>query len=305
LQRYQEALDSLDRSLQIRSDYGFVWFYRGLALFRLERYEEARRSYRRSVLLSPNTPYNLKFRPLFSIQDYVVYYGEAEAKSRLGRYKEAIRAFERGKSIRRSNPDLKFFQNNLDESSYESYMEGIRLLDQAEYAKALAIFDRIVAANPQYANAWDAKADALTLLKSYPEAIKAYDRVIALEPDDYASWYKKGNVLRKAKRDADALQAYQKATNLSGGFAEAWHNRGLIFYSQGKYNEAIAAYNASLKANTLWGGVERIDTEYGIAVCQYSLKRYRESAAMVDKILKEQPNYQEAVQLRKLLKKVL
>ncbi len=306
LQRYQEALASFDKSLQIKSDYGFVWFFRGLALFRLDRYDEARLSYRRSVLLSPNTPYNLKFRQLFNIQDYVVYYGEAEAKSRLGRYKEALKAFERGKSIRRSNPEIKFFQNNIDESTYENYIEGIRSLDAGDNAKALTIFDQIIVSNPNYANAWDAKADTLTILKRYPEAIQAYDRVTTIEPDDYASWYKKGNALRKAKRNAEALKSYQKAIDLSsGGFAEVWHNRGLILDSQNKYEEAIAAYNRSLKSNTLWGGIERIDTEYALAASLYNSKRYQESSATVEKILKEKPNYKEALQLRKLLQKVL
>ena len=305
LQRYEEAIASLDKSLQIKSDYGFVWFFRGLALFRLERYEEARRSYRRSVLLSPNSPYNLKFKPLFSIQDFVVYYGEAEAKARLGRYKEAIKAFERGKSIRRGNPDAKFFQKNIAESTYEIYIEGIRLLDRGENTKALTFFEQVIVTNPDYANAWDAKADALTLLKRYPEAIQSYDRVTTLEPDDYPSWYKKGNALRKANRNGDAMQSYQKAVNLSGGFAEVWHNRGLILDNQKKYAEAIASYKLSLTSNTLWGGIERIDTEYALAATLYSTKRYRESSAIVGKILKEKPNYKEALQLRKLLQKVL
>jgi len=307
LQRYPEALDSLDKSLQIKSDYGFVWFYRGLALFRLERYDEARRSYRRSVLLSPNSPYNLKFKELFSIQDFVVYYGEGEAKARLGRYKDAIKAFERGKSVRRNNVNAKFFQNNIDESTYEIYIEGIRSLDQGKNAAALTFFDRVLASNPNYANAWDAKADALINLKRYPEAIQAYDRVTAIEPDDYPSWYKKGNAFRKANRNGEALQAYQKAINLSGGggFAEVWHNRGLILDSQKKYPEAIAAYKRSLASNTLWGGVERVDTQYALAAVFYTTKRYRESSSIVESILKEKPNYKEAVQLRKLLQKVL
>lgn len=305
LNRYEEAIINLDNALKIKADYGFVWFFRGLALFKLERYEEARISYRRSVLLSPNSPYNIKAKHLFSVQDYVVYYGEAEAKSRLGRYKDAIQAFDRGERIRRSNPEIKFFKSSVDESTYENYIEGVRSLEQGSYPQALNTFDQIIAANPNYANAWDAKADTLVALKRYPEAIKAYDRVTTIEPDDYASWYKKGNVLRESKRDEEALQAYQKAISLSGGFAEVWHNRGLILYNQGKYGDAINAYNRSLKANTLWGGVDRINTQYGLAASLYGVERYQESSFAVEKVLKEQPNYKQGLELRKLLKNVL
>jgi tetratricopeptide (TPR) repeat protein len=106
----------------------------------------------------------------------------------------------------------------------------------------------------------------------------------------------------KAKRNGEALQAYQKAVNLSGGFAEVWHNRGVILDSQNKNQEAIAAYNQSLKTNTLWGGIKRIDTQYALAASLYSAGRYRESSIAVEQVLKEQPNYKEALQLRKLLK---
>jgi tetratricopeptide (TPR) repeat protein len=305
LKQYPEAIANFDKALSIKSNYGFVWFFRGLALFRLERYEEARISYRRSVLLSPNTPYKLKARHLFSVQDYVVYYGEAEAKSRLGRYKDAIQAFDRGQNIRRSNPNLKFFENNVDANTYETYIEGVRSLGQENYTQALNNFDQIIAANPNYANAWDAKADTLVALKRYPEAIKAYDRVTTIEPDDYASWYKKGNALKKAKRDPEALQAYKKAITLSGGFAEVWHNYGRILDSQNKYEEAIDCYKRSLKLNTLWGGIERIDTQYSIAASLYSAERYQESSFVVEKVLKEQSDYKEALELRKLLQRFL
>lgn len=302
LKRYEEALDSLDKSIKIKPNYSFVWFFRGLALFRLERYDEARASYRRAVLLSPNTPY-ITSKGLLSLQDYVIYYGEADAKSRLGSYKDTIQSFERGQKIRRENPQIRFFDDNNSEKLYETYIDGIRLLDQGENQKALIVFEDLIAQDPNYTNAWYGKADALTALGRYPEAILAYDRVIAIEPDDYPSWYKKGNVLKKVNRSEEALQAYQKAIDLSGGFSEVWHNRGVIFYNQNNDAEAINAYSRSLKANILWGGIAKIDTQYALAATLYRAKRYRESLSVVEQVLQDQPEYQEALELRKLIKK--
>jgi tetratricopeptide (TPR) repeat protein len=305
LNRYSEALAAFDKSLQIKSDYGFVWFFRGLALFRLDRFEEARFSYRRSVLLSPNTPYINTSRHLVSVQDYVVYYGEAEAKSRLGNYKEAIKAFERGKKIRQNYPDGKFFENSESEALYENYIEGIRLLDRGENRQALTLFDRIVVTKPNSASAWDAKGDALMALKLYPEAIAAYDRVTQIEPYEYPAWYKKGNAFMKSKRNGEALQAYQKAIDISGGFAEVWHNRGVVFYDANRNNDAIEAYSRALKANTLWGGITRADTQYALAATLYRAGRYRDALVAVDKVLKDQPDYREALELRRLIKRLM
>ncbi|PZO43288.1 MAG: hypothetical protein DCF19_04880 [Pseudanabaena frigida] len=304
LHRYEEAIASLDQSIKIKPNYSFVWFFRGLALFRLDRYEEARAAYRRAILLSPNTPY-IASKDLLSLQDYVIYYGEADAKSRLGSYKDTILSFERGQKIRRENPQIKFFDDNSSENFYETYIDGIRLLDRGENQNALIIFENLIAQKPNYTNAWYGKADALTTLGLYPEAILAYERVIAIEPDDYASWYKKGNVLKKVNRNEEALQAYQKAIELSGGFSEVWHNRGVIFYNQNKDEEAINAYSRSLKANILWGGIAKIDTQYALAATLYRAKRYSESLVAVEKILQEQPKYQEALELRKLIQKII
>jgi tetratricopeptide (TPR) repeat protein len=303
LKRYEEAIVALDESIKIKPNYSFVWFFRGLALFRLERYAEAKDTYRRAILLSPNTPY-IASKDLLSIQDYVIYYGEAEAKSRLGSYKDTIRLFERGQEIRRNNPQIKFFAGDNGEDFYEAYINGVRFLDQGEAQKALIAFQQLIAQNPKYTNAWYGKADALTTLELYPEAIAAYDQVIALEPDDYASWYKKGNVLKKINRSEEALQAYEKAIDLSGGFSEVWHNRGVIFYNQNKDAEAINAYSRSLRANILWGGIAKIDTQYALAATLYRAGRYSESLVAVNNILKQQPQYQEALELRQLINKI-
>ena len=66
----------------------------------------------------------------------------------------------------------------------------------------------------------------------------------------------------------------------------------------------IATYKRSLKASTLWGGIERVDTQYALAASLYSARRYRESSTEIEKILIQEPNYKEALQLRKLLQRV-
>jgi tetratricopeptide (TPR) repeat protein len=305
LNRYEEAIASFDKSLKLKSDYSFVWLFRGLALFKLERYEEDRISYRRSVALAPDTPYQLKPSQLNNVKDYIIYYSEAEAKARLGRYNDSVQAFDQGRRIRRNNQEMRFFQSKVDENIYETYFEGIRLLDQGENARALVHFEQMIEFYPNYADSWDGKADALMNLQRYPEALAAYERATILEPDEYSTWYKKGNALMKVNRNAEALEAYQQSINLSAGFAEVWHNRGVILDSQNKPNEAIAAYTRSLKADKLWKGIERVDTQYALAASLYRAGRYRESFISVEKVLKQQPDYKEALELRKLLQQFL
>ena len=51
------------------------------------------------------------------------------------------------------------------------------------YADAIASYDKAIAINPSYAEAWLNRGVALDYLGRYDEAIASYDKVIALQPN--------------------------------------------------------------------------------------------------------------------------
>jgi tetratricopeptide (TPR) repeat protein len=85
LGRYTEALESLDRALEIDPKDAVVWFNRGLALDELKRYKEGLASYDRALEIDPTYAATWNNRGITLLE--------------LGRYQEALESFERASSV--------------------------------------------------------------------------------------------------------------------------------------------------------------------------------------------------------------
>lgn len=82
---------------------------------------------------------------------------------------------------------------------------GYQALEQGKGDEAIAIFQRVVAANPTSANAYDSLADGYAEAKRLPEAVQAADRAVAL-----ATEYRLDNLdsfVRHAKKLQDKASA--------------------------------------------------------------------------------------------------
>ena len=135
--RYDEAMTSYDKAIQIEPDNAKAWFSKGAALMNLQRYEEAFTSYDRA------TQIKLDFSE--------AWFGKGAASAKLQRYEEAIASYEQATQIK---PDfyLAWFgkarcyalQRNLD-LAVENLQQAINLNpDKAkEVAKNDPSFDLI------------------------------------------------------------------------------------------------------------------------------------------------------------------
>jgi tetratricopeptide (TPR) repeat protein len=54
LRRYDDALRSYDKAIEIDPNFADAWYYRGLALSKLDRYNEAIASYEMAIRIDPN-----------------------------------------------------------------------------------------------------------------------------------------------------------------------------------------------------------------------------------------------------------
>jgi tetratricopeptide (TPR) repeat protein len=84
----QEALIALDKSLKIAPDDDWYLTWRGLALNKLERYQEALTSFEKALAINPAPNYSWGW------------YGKGIALEELGRKKEALASYEQ--AIKRS-----------------------------------------------------------------------------------------------------------------------------------------------------------------------------------------------------------
>lgn len=71
----------------------------------------------------------------------------------------------------------------------EAYQRGVALLDAGNYEAAIPEFDRAVALDDQFAQAYWGRGDALMSLGQYETAVADFSRVIAMHPKTFPSIY--------------------------------------------------------------------------------------------------------------------
>ena len=76
---------------------------------------------------------------------------------------------------------------------------------------AVELLDRILALEPQWAEAWNRRATAFYLLEDPLSAMADVRRVLEREPRHFNAWAGLGHIYMAANDRARALEAYRKA----------------------------------------------------------------------------------------------
>ena len=156
LKRDAEALDCLDKALDLRpGDLGAL-HNRGNALLSLQRPQDALACFDQVLARNPR-------------------HGEAllnrgSARASLGHTELALVDFDAALALLPGHPAA-------------LYNRGNALSDLGRYAEALAAFDRALAAAPNYVAAWNNRGRALQALNRHAEAVASFDKAIALQKD--------------------------------------------------------------------------------------------------------------------------
>ncbi|GGK41657.1 tetratricopeptide repeat protein [Salinarimonas ramus] len=78
-------------------------------------------------------------------------------------------------------------------------------------ALAIELIDRILVIEPGWAEAWNRRAIAFTMLDDPVAAIADIYRVVSLEPRHFAAWAGLGNLLMRAGDERGALESFERA----------------------------------------------------------------------------------------------
>jgi tetratricopeptide (TPR) repeat protein len=148
---------------------------------------------------------------------------------------------------------LKFFsllKNPPKESRTDSLrvaIENARALhQQGRTAESIALFQEIIASNPDAAQAHYRHANALKDHADYPAALAAYDRAIALVPDHAHAYCNRAVALGLMGRIPDALASYERALAIDPGDALSHANRALLLIGLGRRDEALTGLEAAI-----------------------------------------------------------
>ncbi|MEG4836671.1 tetratricopeptide repeat protein [Microcoleus sp. B9-D4] len=295
LERYDEALECLEKAIEIDSNYARAWANRGDVLESLKRYDEALVSYDKALELDENDPWH------WAKRGYLL--------NNLKHYEEALESFDRAIELDDNDPwdwaSRGGVLNNLKryEEALESYdraleldanyqwawrMRGDVLNNLERYEEALESYDRVIELDPNDKLAWVSRGFFLNNLERYEEALESYDRALELDVNNQWACVLRGNVLSNLKRYDEALVSYDLALELDANYQSAWTLRGYVLSNLERYEEALASYDRAIEldANLQFAWTLRGDV-------LNNLKRYEEALAYCDKAIElgEQSSY--------------
>ena len=96
----------------------------------------------------------------------------------------------------------------------ELLIQGTRLMNMQELSKAYKIFTQIIAAEPDWAEAWNKRATVLYLLGRYQQSQKDIDEVLKLEKRHFGALSGQGLVQTELKNYEKAINSYKEVQKI-------------------------------------------------------------------------------------------
>lgn len=123
---------------------------------------------------------------------------------------------------------------------------GVALMEKADLPGAIAALRQAVALDPRHGRAWTNLGAALVRSGDYAEAVKVFERALALEPNSRAAHMNLGMALRETG-DADAaLTHLRRVADLDPQHAGVRYEIGQTLRQRGDLEAAVAAFEQAL-----------------------------------------------------------
>jgi len=151
------------------------------------------------------------------------YYGDGINFSTIGRYADAVAAYDKAVFIRPGNADA--WSNR-----------GVALENLGQYSEAVSSYDKAVTLQPGYADAWYNRGVAFRKMGRYADAVASYDKALAINPSYAEAWLNRGVALDYLGRYEESVASYDKALALQPDFATARENRDIALSKQDRLN---------------------------------------------------------------------
>ena len=251
---HDEAIDSYDKAVEIKSDLYPAWVDRGIALSKLGKDEAAFTSYDKALEIKPDFYLALANRgiSLFALEKYEealsdynkvleirpeeawTYYNRGILLSKLGQHEEALADYDTALKIQ---PDLYQFWAN----------RGNTLSQLRQHEEALASYDTALKIRPNYDTGWVDRGISSFALGQHDEALSDCDKALGINPQHHQAWYLRAALLSRLGKQEEAIASYDRAIDIQPDDHEAWFNRGGLLSQLGHEKRAVASYNQAIE----------------------------------------------------------
>ena len=170
---------------------------------------------------------------------------------------------------------------DLDNMS-ASLMEGLHFYGESRFEEALERFEAALVEEPDNPNILFNMVMCMmsgNLHKTHAELMEIFDRIIAIEPKFKDAWANKGSYLAACGNLIDALSCLTKAAELDED-AKVLENRGNVYLELGNYQMALEDFERCIELN----GV-RSELVYKKGIALMEIRRFDEALACFDCVL--------------------
>lgn len=112
------------------------------------------------------------------------------------------------------------------------FNRGNQSLSDREYAEAVATYDRLLAKDANYYQAWTNRGYALAGLEKYEEMLESCRAATLIEPTATYAWNCQGEALHNLQRPAEAIAIYDRALEIDGDDPVLWVNRSIALLAE-------------------------------------------------------------------------
>ena len=136
--------------------------------------------------------------------------------------------------------------SRVQEPPQAQIQELINLYSQGQHQPALKQAKTLAQQFPKSPILFNIQGAVLKSLGQLDQSIEAFNKAVAIEPDYAEAYYNMGNTLKARAKLEDAIEAYKKALAIRPDYTEAYNNMGNTLNEQGKLEEAIESFNKAL-----------------------------------------------------------
>tara|TARA_R110002110_G_scaffold195770_1_gene405471 strand:+ start:91209 stop:92708 length:1500 start_codon:yes stop_codon:yes gene_type:complete len=163
---------------------------------------------------------------------------------------------------------------------------ALQLQQNQQVNESIAIFEKVLAQQPQQADALHGLGLAYAQKNNLSKAITYLSQAVQSAPQVSGFHNNLGNAYKKSGKLDLAKVHFQQALKLKTPYSEAHNNLGSVFYLQGKIDDAIKQFQKALRINpSLW------NAHYNLGNCYIKHDRFIDACPHYEETLKYRPDH--------------
>lgn len=188
-------------------------------------------------------------------------------------------------------PSLVFLSGyiNFDISEHINIFIGNRLMKKGKYNKAIEVFNKLIARNPNNSELYVKVANAYNAIGDRRTAFDRFAKAVELNRNDYKSYYEIGIIFNELNKKNDAQIVLDNALRIKPDFTPASELLALVLCAQNKYDEAIQVYKEAIKYDP-----NNYQLHYSLGIVRTELRDFSDALECYKKAIELKPDLYEA-----------